>query len=325
MPLLYRTWLLLIAVSVFSTVSANGHGVNATVHEQGREIYNYRCYFCHGYSGDARTLTSTYLNPAPRDFTATALDSMSRQRMIQTVTSGKPGTAMHGFSRVLNDSEINAVVGFVRTEFMLAQRPNTRYHTAENGWPDHDRYQHAFPFATGAIPLDTAWQRLDPEQTRGKQLYLTSCITCHDRAVVNDEGNIWSKQSVSYPRNNYSHTAIDAVSSASIYVKHDVDPILDRLSGEASEGKKLWHQNCAFCHAADGTGENWIGSFLEPRPRNLTDAEFMSQMTRDLLLQRIRDGLVNTSMPAWKNLLGDAEILQIISYIDEAFHPLSGN
>ena len=291
-------------------------------HESGREIYNYRCYFCHGYSGDAKTLTSTYIDPPPRDFTQSDASALDRQRMIEVVTRGKPGTAMHGFSRLLNDAEIAAVVDFVRLEFMQEKRLNTRYHTASNGWPRHERYRDAFPFATGEIPLDRPWQELPPAQVRGKQLYLTSCITCHDRARVENEGIVWSKQSISYPRNNYSHTEIDAVSSASIYVKHDIVPAVAALSAEASAGKELWQQNCAFCHAADGSGENWIGSFLEPKPRDLTDASFMSAMTRELLLQRIRDGLVNTSMPAWKDVLDDRQIHQIISYIDEAFHAL---
>ncbi|NCF38329.1 MAG: c-type cytochrome, partial [Gammaproteobacteria bacterium] len=81
-------------------------------------------------------------------------------------------------------------------------------------------------------------------------------------------------------------------------------------------------QNCAFCHAADGTGENWIGSFLEPKPRNLTDPKFMQAMSDDLLLERIREGIENTSMPAWKSVLSDVQIQQIISYIDVAFHPV---
>ena len=289
-------------------------------HESGREIYNYRCYFCHGYSGDAKTLTSTYIDPPPRDFTRSDAAALDRKRMIEVVTHGKPGTAMHGFSRLLNDTEIAAVVDFVRLEFMQEKRLNTRYHTAANGWPRHERYRNAFPFATGEIPLDRVWQELTPTQVQGKRLYLTSCITCHDRARVEDEGIVWSKQSVSYPRNNYSHTEIDAVSSASIYVKHDLTPAAAGLSAAASAGEKLWQQNCAFCHAADGSGENWIGSFLEPKPRDLTDAAFMSSMTRELLLQRIRDGLANTSMPAWKDVLDDRQINQIISYIDEAFH-----
>ena len=45
-------------------------------------------------------------------------------------------------------------------------------------------------------------------------------------------------------------------------------------------------------------------------------------MTGDLLLKRIREGIANTSMPAWKNVLSDIEIRQIISYIDVAFHPV---
>jgi cytochrome c oxidase cbb3-type subunit 3 len=325
MPLIYRVILLLMITVTVPVDGANNKDASAEMHERGRAIYNYRCYFCHGYSGDAKTLTSTYLDPPPRNFARTDPASLSPQSMVETVTRGKPGTAMHGFSRVLNDREIAAVVQFVRTEFMLEQRPNTRYHTAANGWPNHDRYRDAFPFATGDIPLDLPWQQLSLAQVRGKQLYLTSCITCHDRAVVSDEGEIWSKQSVSYPRNNYSHTLVDAVSSASVYAKHDIDPQLDKLSYRASQGKKLWRQNCAFCHAADGTGDNWIGSFLEPKPRDLTNENFMRNMTMELLLERIRNGLKNTSMPAWKNVLSDNEIRQIISYIDEAFYPFEEN
>ena len=318
-----RCLFLCVGLCAAASTFANNHATTEDLHERGRSIYNYRCYFCHGYSGDASTLASTYLETPPRNFTRTEPEALSRQYMIDIVTKGKQGTAMHGFSRVLQAPDIAAVVDFVRTEFIYQQRKNTYYHTVANGWLDHDRYRLAFPFATGAIALDKPWAELSAAQTRGKQLYLSSCISCHDRATVEDEGEIWSKQSVSYPRNNYSHTAVDAISSASIYVKHDSPPSLDHLSEQASKGKQLWQQNCAFCHAADGSGENWIGSFLEPRPRNLTDIDFMAYMTRDLLLHRIRDGLANTSMPAWKNVINDTEIHQIISYIDEAFHPLS--
>ena len=317
---------MIVRILFASLLIAFGHAAAATDagtrHENGRKIYNYRCYFCHGYSGDANTLTSTYLDPPPRDFTQNTPFALDRQHMIEVVTHGKPGTAMHGFSRLLNETEIASVIDFVRLEFMQEKRLNTKYHTHENGWPRHERYQPAFPFATGEIPLDRPWQLLSPAQVRGKQLYLTSCITCHDRARVEDEGIVWSKQSISYPRNNYSHTEIDAVSSASIYVKHDIAPTVAGLSTEATAGKKLWQENCAFCHAADGSGENWIGSFLEPKPRDLTDASFMRSMTHDLLIQRIRRGLPNTSMPAWKDVLDEQQINQIISYIDEAFYPV---
>lgn len=322
---IYGIFLLLLISFSTPVTSAGSEDRAADLHERGRAIYNYRCYFCHGYSGDAKTLTSTYLNPPPRNFTRTDPLSLPRQTMMKIVRNGKPGTAMHGFSRLLDDGEIVAVIEFVRTEFMLEKRPNSRYHTVANGWPDHDRYRDAFPFATGEIPLDSPWQQLNRAQTRGKQLYLTSCITCHDRAIVSNEGEIWSKQSVSYPRNNYSHTEVDRISSASVYAKHDIAPAVDLLSDQAIRGKALWQQNCAFCHASDGTGDNWIGSFLDPKPRNLTDDNFMRHMTTDLLMERIRNGLNNTSMPAWKNVLSDDEIRQIISYIDEVFYHLEKN
>ncbi len=292
-------------------------------HEQGREIYNFRCYFCHGYSGDAKTLTATFVYPAPRDFTASTPQTLSRERMIAAVSEGRPGTAMTSFRRVLSEQEIGLVVDFVRREFMHARAPNTRYHTERNGWPDHERYAIAFPFATGELPIDGGWDDLTDEQVAGKRLFLSTCITCHDRARVEDEGAIWRKQSISYPRNNYSHTQIDVLSSASIYALHDVPPPASGLSPEELQGRSLWQQNCAFCHAADGTGQNWIGSFLEPPPRNLTSAEFMAGMTRARLKQRIRDGLPNTSMPAWRHVLSDPQIDSIIDYISRVFHPVA--
>ncbi len=306
------------------TLSAQQQAVDnaASRHEQGRAIYNYRCYFCHGYSGDARTLTSSFVNPAPRNFRQTELSALSKQKMLDAVTHGKTNTAMTGFSRLLDQQQIAAVVDFVRLEFMQNKRVNTRYHSVENGWPNHQRYALAFPFAVGEIALDTPWDKLTAQQVKGKQLFLGSCISCHDRARVNNEGDIWKKQSISYPRNNYSHTQIDAVSSASIYAQHDVSPATAVLSDSARAGKLLWLENCAFCHGADGSGQNWIGSFLEPAPRDLRQASFMKNMTQKILRQRIENGLENTSMPAWKNVLHEKQIEDIISYISEAFHPV---
>jgi cytochrome c oxidase cbb3-type subunit 3 len=46
----------------------------------------------------------------------------------------------------------------------------------------------------------------------------------------------------------------------------------------------------------------------------------MTGMTIDLLIQRIENGLVNTSMPAWKQVLSKEQIGTIVNYISEAFH-----
>jgi len=308
--------------------------------ELGRRIYNFRCYYCHGYSGDARTLAATLVTPKPVDFTSMSPDVLGRERMVQSIRSGRPGTAMMSFSSILKPSEIEAVADFIRQEFMTAKRENTRYHTEANGWFNHQRYAAAFPFTSGEIPLDTPWEQLTPQQAEGKRLFMSSCVSCHDHARTNSPEVIWEARPVSYPRNQYSpgdHTqaeargstdpkdksTLDAMTSASPYLLHDRAPVLAGLTATERRGEKLFQQNCAFCHAADGTARNWIGSFMEPHPRDLTSSKAMSGMTRSRLRTVIHEGLPGTSMPAWKSVLSEQQVDDVIAYVGRAFHPLA--
>lgn len=302
--------------------------------ELGRRVYNFRCYYCHGYSGNARTLAATLLDPKPLDFTGASPDSLGRERMMQSIRSGRPGTAMMSFAGTLQPHEIAAVADFVRQEFMIAKAENTRYHTEANGWMNHERYAAAFPFATGKLALDTPWEQLTPQQADGKRLFMTSCVSCHDRALVNQKGVQWESRPLSYPRNHFSPgddllsgtrsaSSVDAMTSASPYLLHNRPPRLTGLTETEKRGEILFQSNCAFCHAADGTARNWIGSFMEPHPRDLTNPKAMSGMTRTRLRTVIREGLPGTSMPAWKSVLSDQQIEDVIAYVGRAFHPLS--
>ncbi len=318
-------WLLALVLLPVPVPADTTTGNADARHERGRAIYNFRCYYCHGYSGNARTLSATFLDPPPRDFTALRENPPARAKMIAVVQDGIPGTGMAGFGNILSAEDIAAVVDFVRREFIAAGRPNTRYHTAANGWPDHERYRPAYPFATGELPLDTPDDDLTGDQRRGKQLFLTSCISCHDRARVENEGPLWETSAVSYPRR---HTCCDtyppdAISGASVYARHDVQPRIPGLDEQQRQGEALFQANCAFCHAADGTGRNWIGSFLEPHPRDLTDPAFMQNLTPAQLRRIIAEGVPNTTMPAWRDVLDADQIDAIVAYIDRAFHPLA--
>ena len=281
----------------------------------GRKVYDFYCYQCHGYSGDARTLASTYLDPQPRNFAATDPETLTREHMVDAVTRGRAGTAMVSFASVISTDEIDAVVGYIRDSFMQNDSPHLIYHTLENGWDNHDRYAAAFPFASGEIPLDTPWEQLTARQQTGKTLFMQSCISCHDRAVVEDEGAIWELRALSYPRRHYSHRMdMDAISTASPYRMHDRPPDTSTLSDTQLRGAELFQQNCAFCHGADATGKNWIGSFLEPHARDLTAEEITQQATERLAFV-IRNGLEGTSMPAWKHVLSDDQIDDVINYL----------
>ena len=281
----------------------------------GRKVYDFYCYQCHGYSGDARTLASTYLEPQPRNFTKADPDTLTPERMVDAVTHGRPGTAMVSFTTVISSTEIEAVVAYIRDTFMHEDRPELVYHTLENGWDNHDRYAAAFPFANGSIPLDTPWEQLDAEQKRGKQMFMEACISCHDRAIVRNEGPVWELRALSYPRRHYSHRMdMDSITSASPYLQHEQQPDTSMLSAAELRGATLFQQNCAFCHGADGTGKNWIGSFLEPHARDLTSTAIINQAT-ERLEQVIRNGLEGTSMPAWKYVLNDQQITDVVRYL----------
>ncbi|TPW11930.1 MAG: cytochrome c class I [Halothiobacillaceae bacterium] len=295
-----------------------------SLYELGRDVYNYRCYFCHGYSGDGKTLASSYLAPQPRDFTAVDPQTLAREAMILAVTEGRPDSAMMAFKGLLSAQEIAAVVDFVRTEFMSGRAVNTRYHTAENGWPQHERFASAFPFILGEVALDTAWEQLTAEQQQGRRLFMSACVTCHDRAKVNKAGDIWNRKSVSYPRGGFTPADVgksryDGVSAATPYAQHDVVVQVEGLTDEEQRGAAIFQANCAFCHGADGSGKNWIGSFLQPHPRDLSDAQFMATMSAAKLQQRIAEGVPNTTMSAWKNVLSEAEIASVAVYLLKVF------
>jgi len=293
--------------------------------EAGRAVYNFRCYFCHGYSGDGKTLAATYLTPRPTDFTKANPAYLTAERIGEVLRQGKPGTAMKPFKGIISEQEMQAAANFVVDEFVKRKAANTHYHTVENGWPNHERYQEAYPFAKGEIPLSRPWENLTPQQSKGKRLYLASCVSCHDRGAPTEDDVTWDARPLSFPRNNFSLANApkpDAIASASPYAKHDIPPKVSRMNPLERRGERLFQQNCAFCHGADGTGQNWIGKFMEPHPRNLRDISFMSNASRQSIRHAIREGLPNTSMPAWKDVLSERDIASVVAYINRAFYPL---
>lgn len=313
---------LLAGISLLSPASAASPLI-----EEGRTVYNFRCYFCHGYSGNGQTLAATYLSPKPTNFQQADPASFDSAKIMAVLQEGKPGTAMKSFKGIVSNREMQAVAEFVVDEFVRRKAENTRYHTEENGWPNHERYKDAFPFAKGEIALSRPWETLNDRESQGKRLYLASCVSCHDRGAPTDDDISWDSRPLSYPRNNFSLAApppkIDAMTSASPYALHDIPPKVAGMTRQERRGEKLFQINCAFCHGADGSGQNWIGKFMEPHPRNLRDPTFMRNATRGTLAHAIREGLPNTSMPAWKSVLKETDIQAIISYINRVFHPVT--
>jgi mono/diheme cytochrome c family protein len=92
------------------------------------------------------------------------------------------------------------------------------------------------------------------------------------------------------------------------------------LSGNAdaiAAGQKIFDTNCTSCHGSKGLGDGPAGSSLTPPPANLQ--KVASTLTDEYLFFRISEGGAtapfNSSMPAWKAVLKENEIWQVISYV----------
>ena len=182
----------LAAASAFAAESTP-RATDPALLEKGRAVWNFRCYFCHGYSGDAKTLATSFMERKPRDFQSADPSEFPMARILAATRHGVPGTPMKGFANVIPEAEIQAVAAFLRDEFLEKRARNTRYHTKQAGWPDHDRYLDAYPFAREELPIDADDRALTPSQRRGKKMFLEACITCHDRARVTTSGPTWER------------------------------------------------------------------------------------------------------------------------------------
>lgn len=87
-----------------------------------------------------------------------------------------------------------------------------------------------------------------------------------------------------------------------------------RLSVQ-ERGKALYDLHCAVCHGNDGRAETPVGRLLKPRPRNFTDPIDMARLTVDRIYRAIKDGRPGTAMAAWKPVLTETEIGDLIDYV----------
>jgi mono/diheme cytochrome c family protein len=95
--------------------------------------------------------------------------------------------------------------------------------------------------------------------------------------------------------------------------------LLESTAENIAAGKKLYEQNCAFCHGQTGVGDGEAGKNLNPRPANIAAFSKMPMATDAYLYWTIAEGGVplKTAMPPFNNTLNEDEIWKIILYLRE--------
>lgn len=92
---------------------------------------------------------------------------------------------------------------------------------------------------------------------------------------------------------------------------------------DMASGKKVYETNCVLCHGASGKGDGAGAAALNPKPRNFTDTARVASEPMEKLRKAIAKGGASVGysplMPAWKGILKDDQIDDVLGYILKTF------
>jgi mono/diheme cytochrome c family protein len=316
-----------------------------------QKLYAAYCSVCHGESGDGNTHVKQGLKPPPRDFTVAGLGSqLNRGYMIDVVSNGKPGTAMVGWKDQLSSEEIEGLVDYIRTTFMV-ETPTERSGPGKSIYASTCSVCHGEDGAgarwgkTSLKPPPVNFTTVDPAQGLTRERMIASvtngrpgtAMTAFASQLTGDE----IEDVVDYIRDTFmtrhhSTASSPAATGASMAVlgkelhpagisqagAHGVDfslPMPNELSGDAATGKAYYLQNCTACHGIEGKGDGPRAYFIFPKPRNFLAPANRARFNRPALFKGIKQGVRGREMPAWEKVLSEQQIADIAEYVFQTF------
>lgn len=160
------------------------------------QLYQKYCSACHGEKGNGQSRAEGALNPAPKDFTsATVQQELSRERMIISVTHGRPDTAMVGWGNKLSPPQIEGIVDYIRASFMKSQLPVVAAAPAATSPPA----SHGGAVRGG--PGSNSRRIIPVNASLGERVYLNNCAVCHgDKGA----GAMWTQASLNPPPRDFT-------------------------------------------------------------------------------------------------------------------------
>ncbi len=98
------------------------------------------------------------------------------------------------------------------------------------------------------------------------------------------------------------------------------------FSAHVNNGRRVYIQNCIYCHGDDMEGDGLFAHGFDPIPANFQDATTIAMLQESYLFWRISKGAPglpaastpwSSSMPAWENFLSEEEIWDVILFLYE--------
>jgi mono/diheme cytochrome c family protein len=89
-------------------------------------------------------------------------------------------------------------------------------------------------------------------------------------------------------------------------------------AAQVERGFCLYETHCVACHGAAGVArEHWVGG-MEPQPPYLLDAS--QRFTPAELFWIAKNGVKMTGMPAWRDSLTDAQLWDVVAWLEAGRH-----
>jgi mono/diheme cytochrome c family protein len=116
---------------------------------------------------------------------------------------------------------------------------------------------------------------------------------------------------------------IDLIAGENPYrALEESDPTAFRA--HVSNGRRVYYQNCVFCHGDNLEGDGLFAHALDPIPANLSDATTIGMLQETYLFWRIAKGAPGlpeesapwaSAMPMWEQFLTEEEIWDVILFL----------
>ena len=109
---------------------------------------------------------------------------------------------------------------------------------------------------------------------------------------------------------------------------------LHAAKGDPEKGREIYMKRCWWCHGEEGAADGPAAEFMLPPPRDFTegvykfkstpfdelipsDEDFFNMIKGGLMKEHVAgwNGMNNTSMPGWEDMLKDDEIWHLVAYI----------
>jgi len=273
------------------------------------------------------------LVPPPRDFTTPdAIEQLTRERMIASVTHGRPGTAMVGWTTQLSAAEIETVVDYIRETFMKPRASpelaRGRELYARNCASCHGRAGQgasANGFTSPQAAAQLTRERMLTAVTQGRpgtamMAFGPTLAAADIAAIVDFVRGAFMMPSIEGLSGTRAHAGSSATQSKTSTPTADMEAAMPKgLKGNPGRGGKFYQANCATCHGERGDGQGRRAYFIRPKPRNFLEAPAKAAYNRPFLFAAITTGKLGTEMPAWSKVLSDQQIADVAEYVYGAF------